>query len=266
MNIAVCLKQVPDTTEVRIDPATNTLIRQGVASIINPFDLFALEAALRIKEAAGGAVTLISMGPPQAEEALREGLGFGADEAVLLTDRAFAGADTWATSLTLAKAIDKLGPFDLVICGKQAIDGDTAQVGPGVATHLGWPFVAYVKAFQVTENGRLRVSRMMDDGHQVIDLTLPGLLTVVREVGEPRPPSLKAKMRAKKAEIKTLGAADLGLDQGAVGLAGSFTQVVKVFAPGVRAEREMIEGEPEVMARSVLEKLVAGGVIKVSLR
>ncbi len=266
MRIAVCLKQVPDTTEVRIDPATNTLVRQGVASIINPFDLFALEAALQLKEAAGGEVTLLSMGPPQAEEALREALGFGADEAVLLTDRAFAGADTWATSLTLAAAIEKLGPFDVVVCGKQAIDGDTAQVGPGVATHLGWPYVAYVKAFEVVEEGRLKVSRMMDDGHQVVELDLPGLLTVVREVGEPRPPSLKAKMRAKKAEIKTLTAGDLGLTEDKVGLAGSFTQVVKVFAPGVRAEREMIEGEPAVQARAVLDKLVAGGVIKVSLR
>ncbi|MBU0513525.1 MAG: electron transfer flavoprotein subunit beta/FixA family protein [Proteobacteria bacterium] len=266
MRIAVCLKQVPDTTEVRIDPETNTLVRQGVASIINPFDLFALEAALRLKEAAGGTVTLLSMGPPQAEEALREGLGFGADEAVLLTDRAFAGADTWATSLTLAAAIRHLGPFDLVVCGKQAIDGDTAQVGPGLAQHLGWPFVAGVKAFEVPGEGRLRLSRMMDDGYQVVEMDLPGLLTVVREVGEPRPPSLKAKMRAKKAEIKSLGAADLGLDEGRVGLAGSFTQVVKVFAPTLRAEREMIEGEAAVQARRVLDKLVDGGVIKVGLR
>ena len=265
MKIGVFVKQVPDTKEVRLDPQTNTLVREGVESIINPYDLFALEAALQIKEAAGGAVTVVSMGPPQAEAALRECLGYGADEAVLLSDRAFAGADTWATSLTLAALVRTRGDFELLVCGKQAIDGDTAQVGPGVAMHLGWPHVAYVKGFEVKGEGQLEVQRQMDDGFDRVEVDLPCLLTVVREVGEPRPPSLKAKKKAKNAEIPVLTAADLGLGPEEVGLAGSFTQVIKVFAPQPRGEREMIEGKPAEQARGVLQRLLADEVIKVSL-
>ena len=168
MNIIVCLKQVPDSTKVRLDPVTHTLIREGVESIINPYDLYALEAALRLKDSVGGKVTLLSMGPPQAETALREALSLGADEAVLLCDRAFAGADTWATSYTLSQAVRKIGQFDLVVCGKQAIDGDTAQVGPGLAERLDIPHVAFVRKAELAGSA-LAVERLSDEGFEILD-------------------------------------------------------------------------------------------------
>ena len=190
MNIIVCIKQVPDTGEIKIDPKTNTLMREGVPSIINPFDLHALEAGLQIRESFGGKVIVLTMGPPQAESSLRETLSMGADEAVLLSDRAFAGADTWATSYTLAKAIKKLGA-DIVFCGKQAIDGDTAQVGPETAEFLHFPHIAYVKKIEEVKEKYIRVQRLMDEGYDVVESSLPVLLTVVKELNNPRTPSLK---------------------------------------------------------------------------
>lgn len=261
MKIAVCIKQVPDTANVKLDPETHTLKREGVESIVNPFDLFALEAALRIKEAAGGEIVAVTMGPPQAETVIKDAIGFGVDEGLLLSDRAFAGADTWATTAVLAKAIEGLGDVDLVICGKQAVDGDTAQVGPGIAQRLGLPHVAFVKGFREIENKRLVVERQMDDGYDVVELPLPALITVVREVGEPRPPSLKGKMRAKKYTVPMQGAADLGLDASQVGLAGSFTQVVKVFAPSHSGERRRLQGSDEQMGAQVIDALVDNQVI-----
>ena len=208
MDIIVCIKQVPDTKDVRLDPVTNTMAREGVDSIMNPFDRHALEEAVRIREKTGGRVTALSMGPPQAEAVLREAISCGADEGVLVSDRAFAGADTWATSYTLARAIATVGEFDLVLCGKQAIDGDTAQVGPGLACQLGLPYVTCVQKVRTTEDGSLTVERMMDDGYDVVKLPLPALLTVVKDINEPRVPSLKGKMKAKKEEIACLSAAD----------------------------------------------------------
>ncbi|MCU0571969.1 MAG: electron transfer flavoprotein subunit beta/FixA family protein [Syntrophobacteraceae bacterium] len=243
MHIAVCIKQVPDAKNVRIDPNTNTLVRQGVESIINPFDLFAVEAALKIKDADGTTrVTVMTMGPPQADEALRETLSRGVDDAVLLSDRAFAGADTWATSTTLAAAVRKLGSVDLIICGKQAVDGDTAQVGPEMATLLDIPYATFVKKIEILDGGHLKVTRQTDEGVEVWKLPSPALLTVIKEVGEPRLPSLRHKMRAKKAEVPVWGAAALGLDPEKVGLLGSYTQVVRVFSPPRRGNRVMIEG------------------------
>ena len=250
MNLIVSIKQVPDTTEVRIDPTTNTLIREGVPSIINPFDENAIEEALRLKEQYGGEVTVITMGPPQAESALREALGFGADAAVLLSDRAFAGADTWATALTLAKAVEKLDGADLVFTGKQAIDGDTAQVGPMLATILGIPYVAWARKVWQTAVGTLAVERLLDHGYDLIEVDTPVVLSVVKEINEPRMPSFKAKLRAKKEPIPLWGLADLGLDAQEVGLAGSFTQVVKVFPPPARGKPEVWTGPgPELAAR-----------------
>jgi len=159
MNIIVCIKQVPDTTEIKIDRETNTLIREGVESIINPFDLYAIEEAVRLKEIHGGKITALSMGPPQVETALRESVAMGVDEIILLTDRKFAGSDTWSTSLTLAEAIQKIKDYDLILFGQQAIDGDTAQVGPGVATHLNIPQICFVKKIEIIENGRMTVQR-----------------------------------------------------------------------------------------------------------
>jgi electron transfer flavoprotein beta subunit len=255
MNIIVCIKQVPDTQEVRLDPVTHTLKREGVKAIINPFDLYALEEGLRIKDAQGGKVTVITMGPPQAEEALREALGFGADAAVLLSDRAFAGADTWATALTLSKAIQKLGGADLIFTGKQAIDGDTAQVGPMLAAILDIPYAAWARKLSFAADGTLTVERLLDHGYDAVEVKLPALVTVVKEINEPRVPSFKAKMKAKKEVIPVWGIADLGLDAEQVGLAGSFTQVVKVFPPPARGKSEVWTGEPAELAGRLWSRL-----------
>lgn len=262
MNLVVLVKQVPETTDVKIDRETNTLIREGVSSIVNPFDMYAVEQALRIRDEHGGNVTCISMGPPQAEAALRETLSLGADEAILLSDKAFAGADTLATSYTLARAILKLGEFDLVICGKQAIDGDTAQVGPGVAEHLDIPHVTYVSTLEEISDRHIRVRRMTEEGYDVILSSLPALITVVREVGEPRMPSIKGTLRARKARIATWTAKDIEADEMMLGLSGSPTQVMRIFSPEARPGGEIIEGDsPCEKAKNLLARLKASHLI-----
>ena len=254
MNIIVCIKQVPDTAEIKINPETNTLMREGVPSIVNPFDLHALEAAVQLKEQHGGKVTVLTMGPPQAEAALRETISMGADEAVLLSDRAFAGSDTWATSYTLAQAIKKLGA-DIIFCGKQAIDGDTAQVGPETAEFLGIPHISYVRKIEKMKDNYIRVERLMDEGYDVVESTLPVLLTAVKELNQPRMPSLKGKMAAKKAEIKKMGKDEIQADESSLGLKGSPTQVKNIFAPQIKAERKMIEGSPEEQVNALIDEL-----------
>ena len=253
MNIIVCIKQVPETTEVRINPETNTLIREGVKSIINPFDMYAIEEAVRLKEKFGGKATVISMGPPQAEAALREALSMGIDNAILVGDRAFAGSDTWATSYTLAAAIKTSGEFDLIICGKQASDGDTAQVGPGISTHLDIPQVTYVKKIEEVKDKTLRVERMMEEGYEIIEAPLPCLITVVKEINEPRIPSLKGMMRAKAAKITMLTQKELNLDPQSIGLCGSPTQVVKIFTPPPRQGGQVLSGEITDIAAKLVE-------------
>jgi electron transfer flavoprotein beta subunit len=255
LRIIVCIKQVPETQEVRLDPVTHTLKREGIAAIINPFDLYALEEGLRVKDARGGTVTVITMGPPQAEAALREALGFGADAAVLLSDKAFAGADTWATALTLAKAGEKLGGADLIFCGKQAIDGDTAQVGPMLATILDIPYVAWARKLAFNDGGAVTVERLLDHGYDAVETALPALITVVKEINEPRVPSFKAKLKAKKADIPVWSIDDLGLNAADVGLSGSFTQVVKVFPPPARGKSEIWTGTPEELAARLWQRL-----------
>jgi electron transfer flavoprotein beta subunit len=251
MNIVVCIKQVPETTEVRINPETNTLIREGVKSMINPFDMYALEEAVRLKEKLGGRSTVITMGPPQADSALREAISMGIDEAILISDRAFAGSDTWATSYTLSCAIKKIGDFDLIICGKQASDGDTAQVGPGIAAHLDLPQVAYVKKIEKIEDKFARVERMTEEGYDIIETPLPALFTVVKEINEPRLPSLRGMMRSKQAKIIHWTQKDLNLDEQKTGLAGSPTQVVKIFTPPPRIGGVMLEGETQEIAEKL---------------
>jgi len=255
MNIIVCIKQVPDAKDVRLDPKTNTMAREGVESIMNPFDRHAVEEGVRLKEQYGGTVTVVTMGPPQAEAVLRDAVACGADEAVLVSDRAFAGADTWATTYTLGKAIEKNGPFDLIICGKQAIDGDTAQVGPGLAKRLNIPYVSYVRKITGFESNVLSVQRLMDDGYDEVEIPLPGLLTVVKEINEPRVPSLKGKLKAKKMIIKTLNAEDIGAEPDSIGLPGSTTQVVKVFAPEFKGDRAMLQGTVDEQVEQLVNKL-----------
>lgn len=252
MNIIVCIKQVPETTDIKIDPKTNTLVREGVESIMNPFDKYAVEEGVALKEKYGGKVTAISMGPPQAEAVLREAISMGVDEGVLLSDRAFAGSDTWATSYTLAKGIEKLKSYDLVICGKQAADGDTAQVGPGISTHLGISQVTYVRKIRNINNGVITVERLIEEGYEIIEVKTPSLFTVVKEINEPRLPSLKGIMRAKKAEIQLLTSKELDVKPEYLGLDGSPTQVMKIFSPPVREKGKLIEGDiPEIVEKLV---------------
>ncbi len=245
MNIIVCIKQVPDTTEVRIDPETKNLVRDGVKSIINPFDMYAIEEGVRLKEKFGGKTIVLTMGPPQAEAVLREAISLGCDEAVLISDRAFAGADTLATSYTISKAIEKIKDYDLIICGKQAIDGDTAQVGPGVAASLDIPQITYVRKIEEIKDGIIKAERATEEGYEVVQTKLPCLITVVKEINVPRLPSLKGKMKAKSAVIPGWKASDIYADESRIGLKGSPTWVYKIFTPPPRPQGKIFEGEPQ---------------------
>ncbi len=257
MNIIVLVKQVPDTTEVKLDPKTGSLIREGIESIINPDDRHALEAAVSLKEAHGGKIIVMSMGPPQAIDAISEALGMGADEGVLLSDKAFAGADTWATSLTLGKAIEQVGDYDLVICGRQAIDGDTAQIGPQVAAYLELPQATYV--FEIEQMGEksMIVKRRLEDGFERVQCKLPAVITVIGELNAPRYAKVDRLIDAckEKAPIKIWNAADIGVQTREVGLEGSLTHVIKTFAPKVKRETEMLEGNTKEVVASLIGKL-----------
>lgn len=257
MKIVVLVKQVPDTTDVKIDPVTNTLKREGVESVINPFDRYAIEEAVRVKERLQEdiSVAAVSMGPPQAETSLREALALGCDEAYLLSDRKFAGSDTWATSYTISRAVKKIDDVIMVFCGKQASDGDTAQVGPGVSMHLDMPQVTYVKKIEDISSSKAVVERMTEEGYDIVETPLPALLSVVKEINEPRLPSLKGKMKAKKAEIITWNAEDLQCEEDCIGLDGSPTRVVKIFTPPPRGKGKMLEGETEDICKVLVEEL-----------
>jgi electron transfer flavoprotein beta subunit len=258
MQIIVPIKQVPDPEAgtATIDPETGTLRREG-AAIINPFDMYAIEEALRIKDRLPDiTTTVITMGPPQADTALRQALAMGIDNAVLITDRLMAGSDTWATSHILASAIRSLGEFCLIICGKQAIDGDTAQVGPGIASLLDIPHVTSIRKVEEISIDKIVVERLMEDGYDVISSSLPCLITVVKEINDPRLESLKGKLKARKAEIKLLEAKTLGLHEDDIGLKGSPTQVIKVFTPPKREGGEILQGEPEDIIPKLAQRLI----------
>jgi len=261
MNVVVCLKQVPGTTQVKIDPETNTLIREGIESIINPFDTYAIEEGVRLRERFSGKVTVISMGPPQTEAALREAVSLGADEGILLSDPAFAGADTWATSCTLSMALRKLEQYDLVICGRQTLDGDTGQVGPQLAEMLCLPFIAYVSQIEEIAGGEMRVRRMVEDGYEVMESTLPAVLTVVKEINAPRLPSLRGIARSKSASIAVWGVKELDIDPGKVGMAGSFTRVVRIFSPRQDRQGEIFQGDVENQVDCLIGRLKDDGLV-----
>lgn len=243
MKIIVCIKQVPDTTEVKLDPITNTLIRDGVPSIINPDDKSGIEAALVLREKVGGTVTLVSMGPPQADVALREGLAMGADEAILISDRAFGGSDTWATSSTIAAVLKKLD-FDVIITGRQAIDGDTAQVGPQIAEHLGIPQVSYAEEIDI-EDGKLIIKRQFEDRYHIIEVETPCLITALAELAKPRYMTVGGVFDAyREKEVKTWNLESIKdtVDENNLGLKGSPTKVKKSFTKQAKGVGEILDG------------------------
>jgi electron transfer flavoprotein beta subunit len=266
VEIIVCIKQVPDTTDVKVNPETNTLIREGITNIINPFDVYAIEEALRLKEKFGGKVSVISLGPPQSINALKEAVGMGADEAIQLSDRAFAGSDSWSTSYTLALAIKKLGEFDIILCGKQAIDGDTGQVGPGIASQLGITQLTYVfKIIKLEpEAGTITVERLLEEGREIVEAKLPALLTVVKDINQPRSATLFHMRRASKLLIPTWTAADLpGADPSKLGLKGSPTQVIKIFSPPKReGVLDLIKADSVEQSAAILaDKIIAEKIL-----
>jgi electron transfer flavoprotein beta subunit len=254
MNIIVCLKQVPDTTVVKIDPKTNTLIREGVPSIINPEDKNALEEALVLKDNYGAHVTVISMGPPQAKDSLREALAMGADEAILITDRAFAGADTLATSKALAGAIKKIGKYDIIFAGRQAIDGDTAQVGPEIAEHLNIPQVTYVQSVKKEED-YLVVTRALEDGYEIIKVNPPVLLTAIKELNTPRYMNARLIFESANNEIKIMTADDINVDKKELGLSGSPTKVKKSMTKEAKTQGEIVNLPVQEAVKYMLKKM-----------
>jgi electron transfer flavoprotein beta subunit len=255
VNVIVCIKQVPDTTDIKINPETNTLVREGVKSIINPFDTYAVEEGVRLKERYSGKVTVITMGPPQATEALRETIAAGADEAVLISDRAFAGSDTLATAYVLSKAAAKIEQYDLIICGKQTMDGDTGQVGPELAERLGLPFIAYVSRVEEIKDGSIKLQRLIEDGHQVLETSLPAVISVTKEINIPRLPSLRGMMKSKSAQIPNWTTKELDINPEKVGIAGSPTRVVKVFTPKRERQTLRLEGTIEQQVEQLIGKL-----------
>ncbi|MDR0357807.1 MAG: electron transfer flavoprotein subunit beta/FixA family protein [Clostridiales Family XIII bacterium] len=257
-NIIVCAKQVPDTNEIKIDPVTKTLVREGVPSILNHDDANALEEALKIKDRYPDTrITVITMGPPQAKDMLIECLAMGADEAVLASDRALGGSDTWATSNALAAAVKKAGTFDLIFAGRQAIDGDTAQVGPQMAEKLDIPQVTYVTEFSIDDDRKtITVKRKLEDGYELIRIKTPCMLTAIKELNTPRYMSIGGIYAATKKDIPTWGAADLGVDpEKEVGLEASPTNVFRSFTPAPKGKGVMIDGDTE---KELADKLLIG--------
>ena len=268
MHFVVCLKQVPDTSEVRIDPNTNTLMRKGVPSIINPYDAHALEEAIHLKEKLGGKVTIVTMGPPQAKEALKKAMSFGADRAILLSDRAFGGSDSLATAYILSLAIQKIHetePVDIVFTGKEAIDGDTAQTGPGIAQRLGFPPLTYAIKIKELTNSTVTVERKTESGRQIVRAQLPALITVEKELNDLRYATLPNMMKAAAYEPEMWNFESLPFDVTQMGLKGSPTSVSRIFAPPGRIGGEIMDGmkDPAATAASVVQKLFQQNIIMV---
>ncbi len=260
MNIVVCLKQVPAETRVKIDPQTNAIIH-GVDSVTNPLDEYALEEGIRFKERFGGKVIAISMGPPKAEQILRYAVSLGADEAILLSDQEFTDSDTLATSYILGLAINKIKEYDLVLCGRQTLDGDTGQVGPELAQMLGIPFIAYVNKVENVAGGLLTIRRMVDDGYETIEAALPAVITVTKDINVPRLFSLRGMIKAKSFKVPVWKATDIQAEKSLVGRAGSATVIVKTFIPEKVRHSQLLEGTVEEQVDSLLIKLHEGKVI-----
>lgn len=240
MRIIVPIKQVPETSNVKMDPVTGTMIRTGLEAIINPLDLYAIETAIRLKEQLGGNITIMSMGPQQAQKAIREAIAMGCDDGVLLSDKAFSGADTWATANTLTLGVQKLGGADLILCGERATDGDTGQVGPAMAAMLKLPLITYVNRIELAPDGVLRVSRLVEGGREILTVHPPVLLTVVKEIAVPRLPTLRGIQRSKTATLQTWGPEDVSAKLDEIGLKGSPTRVVSIQRPQVSRKAEML--------------------------
>ena len=256
MRIVVPIKQVPESSSVRMDEATGTMIREGVEAIVNPLDLYAIETALWLREAHGGEVLAISMGPPKAESALREAISMGVDSGILVSDKAFAGSDTWGTAYVLAAAVRRIGPFDLLLCGERATDGDTGQIGPGLAAFLDLPVATYVGGIEEMRDQLCRVRRLVEDGYEILEVRLPAVLTVVKEIANPRLPTLRGKQRAKRTDIPVWGADDLEVEQHKLGLKGSPTRVVKIFRPKVTRECRMLAAADEAAIHGAADEVV----------
>jgi electron transfer flavoprotein beta subunit len=256
MKIVVLIKQVPDTKTVKMDEVTGTVIRQASEAIINPLDLYAIEAALMLKESHGGTVTVISMGPTSAEFALREAVAMGADKGFLVSDKLYAGSDTWSTAFILASVIKLIGVFDLIICGERATDGDTGQVGPEIASSLNLPVATYVKKIEINKLSESLLERIVEDGTELLTMQLPGVITVVKEIGVPRLPTLRGKMRAKASEIKIYNQHLLHLNLENVGLKGSPTRVVKIFNPKIGRKCHVIPVQSAEQLDDAIEEFI----------
>ena len=257
VNILVSIKQVPESSNVKMDAATGTVIRSGVETVVNPLDLYAIETALQLKEKYGGLVTALSMGPPSAMRVLKEAAAMGCDRCALLSDKRFGGADTWATSYTLAMGAKKLGPFDIIVTGERATDGDTAQVGPAMAAWLDMPVQSYVSKIEKIENGRILAERLVEEGYEIVDAPLPCLITVVKEIAVPRLPTLRGKIRSMEMEVPVHSADDLEVNPEYIGLKGSPTRVVKIETPAIgRGGRTIKVKDGESLAQAVDELMI----------
>ncbi len=256
MNIIIPIKQVPETSNVKMDKETGTMIRDGVVSVINPLDLYAIEAGIQLKEQHGGKVTVLTMGPATAAKALKEAIAMGCDEGILVSDRKFAGADTWATSYTLSEAIKHIGDFDLVIAGERATDGDTGQVGPGIAAWLDIPLATYVSKIDHVLENEIQVERLVEDGYQILQMPMPALLTVIKEISNPRLPTLRGKKKARISEIPVMSAEALNLDDACIGLKGSPTNVVKIGYPKVTRGGKILKASGDEAVNDAIEELI----------
>lgn len=261
MDIIVCIKQVPDTFEVKIDPETNRIVREGVESVINPYDTYAIEEAVRIKERFGGKVTALSMGPPQAEKSLKEAISMGVDDAILLCDRDFAGSDTLATSYILSCGVKSIKNFDIIICGRETLDGSTGQVGPEMAYHLDIPYITYVSKIIDISSNEIHCERLMEDHYEELKAKMPLLITVIKEINQPRIPSLKGMLKAKKAEISVCKSCEVEGEKCNYGQDGSPTRVVDVWTEQMQKEGKKVEGEVEELADALFNELKNLGVV-----